>query len=127
MLLGICALSALILILYLFALEYYLYWTVWWYDVMLHFLGGIIIGAVLVWILARFFPQSMSLRRMLTVVVMTALTIGLGWELFEYSAGMMGGGGNLIKDTIIDLCMDVLGSIAAYLIVYRITRKHFIK
>src|SRR5688572_29626513 len=61
----ICALLALILILDLFALEYYLYWMLWWYDIMMHFLGGVIIGSGVLWFLDQFFSGKISLKHAL--------------------------------------------------------------
>ncbi|HEY4508106.1 MAG TPA: hypothetical protein VJJ55_00430, partial [Candidatus Paceibacterota bacterium] len=40
------------------AIVFSLYWTLWWYDILLHFLGGIFIGLLVLWVrfLSGYFP-----------------------------------------------------------------------
>lgn len=45
------------------------------------------------------------------------LLVGLGWEVFEYMAGISIVDSDFFADTLIDLCMDILGAVIGYGIV----------
>jgi glycopeptide antibiotics resistance protein len=88
----------------LFAFEHYLYWKLEWYDVFMHLLGGVALGAFLAGFLARFRP-------LLYLVLFYGLVIA--WELFEYYFGIPRES-NYVFDTALDLLMGTLGALAAY-------------
>ncbi len=90
----------------LLAFEYYLYWRFWWYDVMMHFLGGIAIGTFLI-------ALSKQPRPRLYAALFAAIAIG--WEVFEYFFGLPREK-NYVLDTATDLVMDTLGATVVYLI-----------
>lgn len=97
-------LCAALAALHLWALDAYLYWQYPWFDVLIHFLGGLAIGAFVVGLLVHFRPR-------LYIAILAATYIG--WELFEVVAGVPREA-NFIFDTTLDLLMDTLGGIAAY-------------
>jgi len=66
----------LLVILNGFAYKYFWYWHYPWGDVPMHFLGGITLGAFLVW----FGGDKVAWQTVLGLV----LLVGLGWELFEF-------------------------------------------
>ena len=52
----------------------------------------------------------------LLAAILGTIVVGLGWEVFEYSAGItFNTVGNHALDTVKDLVMDILGGYAAYL------------
>jgi cytochrome c oxidase subunit IV len=107
-LLASAVLSAIVFGLQYYALETYLYWRYVWFDVPMHFLGGVAIASLLVGFWWRFRP------------VVYALSFGLiivSWEVFEFLAGMPREA-NYAFDTALDL---LIGSSAA-IITYGIAR-----
>lgn len=103
-LLSALLLSAALAALNLFAFEYYLYWRFEWYDIFMHTLGGVALGAFLVGFLARFRPVSY-------LVLFYGLVIS--WELFEYYFGIPREA-NYVFDTALDLLMGSIGAGIAY-------------
>lgn len=87
---------------------HFLQWRFWWYDIMLHFLGGLWVGLFLVWILRR-----VEKNASLIFVVVGVLCIGIAWELFEIVIGSPRET-RYYLDTIIDLIMDVVGALLGY-------------
>jgi len=119
-LLGIAALGLLIALLQFFATEYYLYWEFWWYDVMMHFLGGAFIGASYLWALRFEFSSHSALRiPVFASAFLVVLGVGVAWEVFEYVTDSYAAV-NYTLDTILDLLMDMAGMMAAYLAFKRI-------
>ena len=95
------------------AMKFYLYWTLWWFDILTHFLGGLAIGLFVVWIISGLFPM-LSSKKLLVVGVITILVFGIGWEIFENVFGFPRSPKESYPiDTTLDLAMDVLGAVAA--------------
>lgn len=100
----------LIAVLHLSALALSLYWLYPWFDVLLHFLGGVWVFLALVWLAERFrVPYRVFL------VFLGVLFVGVGWEVFELLAGIPREA-NFVLDTSIDLLMDSLGGITGVLL-----------
>lgn len=117
--LGLAALSAAIFILNEIAAVNHLYWVYWWYDIMMHFLGGFLIGGLSAWG-ARRFDETMTFSRVVVVVLVAVALVGVGWEVFEYLTGQYAGQPGIVADTILDLVMDVLGALFAVVLFRRI-------
>ncbi|HEC32659.1 MAG TPA: hypothetical protein ENI63_00170 [Candidatus Kaiserbacteria bacterium] len=104
----------LIAVLHIIALEFFLYWIYSWFDILMHFLGGLFVVLSALW----FFFQSgyvrinQNIRNIIIVSVSSIVLIGVSWEIFEVIAGVPIED-NYILDTITDLIMDVVGTIVA--------------
>ena len=111
-------LSVLLWALNFIALDLYLYWTIGWYDIMMHFLGGLTIGALVVWFLNL---GDRSLRSFLMIFLYTMI-VGIGYEIFEYVNGITFSTQKYPVDTALDLGMDAVGATVAYLIAKQILK-----
>ncbi len=117
-------LLTMIAILHVTALEFFLYWLYPWFDIMMHFLGGLFVGLSALW----FFFQSgyvminQSIWNIIIVSVSSIILIGVGWEIFEVMAGVPIIG-NYILDTATDLVMDVIGVTVATFVFTKIYAK----
>lgn len=107
------------------------YWTFWWMDVVMHFLGGLWIGLAVIWFCfvsgrAQNLSDVMHERWVAFFLAAgAALAVGLGWEVFELKYGIIGvfPDEQIFPDTWHDLVMDTLGGIAAY---FYILKKHIL-
>lgn len=110
--------AILLVAVHLFAVTYFLYGFIWWFDIPLHFLGGLWVGLFSLWI---FFDDIKKVRvsrsvRVLIVGVVGAFTFGIAWEFFEYFVGITNNTiGNYPLDVIKDLTMDMVGGYVSYL------------
>ncbi|MDP2705104.1 MAG: hypothetical protein U1D31_01495 [Patescibacteria group bacterium] len=103
----IVCVGLLVAIVQFLADKFFLYWQWWWLDVVTHFLGGIFVAALFIWAYAFFLKKTPGLLPTLLVV----LAVGILWELFEYSTGMMRTDmEGYAFDTVSDIIMDVLGA-----------------
>lgn len=82
-----------------------LYWIFPWLDLATHFLGGLWSALFFYWVAAvlRLPPSPVH-------VVALVLVLGVAWEVFELSFGISSAT-DYALDTLIDLCMDVVGAI----------------
>jgi uncharacterized BrkB/YihY/UPF0761 family membrane protein len=79
-----------------------LYFIFYWYDILLHFMGGLAVTLIIVWLSRR----KVSWWK----ISLIALCIAIGWEWFEYYFGIALLPGELYRaDTSIDIVMDCLG------------------
>jgi hypothetical protein len=99
----------------------HLYWTFWWFDIVVHFLGGVWIAATGFWVyymsLWRGGTPPVRVIRFFAVTVFCSVIVGVLWELFEYGAGLtfVLPGVDYQTDTLADIGMDVVGGLCAYL------------
>ena len=115
----IIGLGLLISIFHYLALKLFLYWTTDWFDVLMHFLGGFLIGLIMIAFIKRIHvnEEMPSKKLLFTAVILGVLVIGLTWELWEIFVGFT----DVLKDqvdTMIDLVMDLIGGIVATLYYY---------
>ncbi|MCK5021949.1 MAG: hypothetical protein KAR54_01740 [Candidatus Pacebacteria bacterium] len=98
----------------LMAFKYFFYWRFWWYDIVMHFTGGLWIALLGYYLF--FFAGFAGLGRKIIksdsvfwVTFVFVLTIGILWELFELIATSFDLPLNYFFDTGLDLIMDMLG------------------
>ena len=102
--------------LHFIAEAFYLYWTIWWLDIIVHLLAGFSGGLVIAW----FFGPTSTLKSTMLILA-GMLIIGIAWEVLEYIL-------NLIQpihywqDTIFDLIADMAGAILICIYLYIIER-----
>lgn len=109
---------ALLGVMHLLASIFYFYWTIWWFDNAMHFLGGLSIAFFMLWIIHAlgFFGNKVpSLLKIILTVFLSVLTIGAAWEVFEYIFGIANPsvGQSYARDTAYDLTFDLLGALLA--------------
>lgn len=102
--------------------KFYWYSAIWWSDMPMHFLGGLWLGLILIWL---FNFQDLSLR-LISKIILGVFLIGVGWEFFEFVFN------NYIAknqfntlDTISDIFFDLAGG--SFAILYFLKRIMFPK
>jgi len=106
--------------LHLIGTFYNFYWNSFWFDALMHFLGGLAMGLLFLWLwfASGFFEKSLPTKREAMVAALTfAMLIGIGWEVFEYVYGIaVPVGANYPVDTFHDLVFDFVGGVGAGLL-----------
>lgn len=106
--------------LHILALEFSLYWLYPWFDIMVHFLGGLFTALFALWLFfeSGYVRINNNVQNALLVAGVSILVIGIGWEIFELVAGVPIED-NFVLDTTIDLIMDVLGAgVAVFIFIH---------
>lgn len=86
------------------AIEEHIFWVFVWFDVFMHFLGGLALGVLGVGLLKE--------RRVVLFAVGLAVAF-VAWEVVEYVWGVPREA-NYALDTSIDFVMDTLGALVAF-------------
>ncbi len=115
-----------ILVLDLLAFRFFFYWKFWWFDIVMHFLGGFWVAMLGYYILylsdyKERFKNIIQKYSYLTTSLIFVLSIGILWELFEAGLGSYLKQGYL-SDTILDLIMDMSGWLVAYIYIQYIQK-----
>lgn len=99
---------------------YSFYWNSFWFDALMHFLGGLSMGLIFLWLwhVSGLFEKSLPTKREAMISALAfAMLVGIGWEIFEYAYGIaVMVGGNYPVDTFHDLFFDFVGGVGAGLI-----------
>lgn len=89
------------------------YWGMRWFDMPMHFAGGVWLAGVAVW--WRYYRNvrvRASFLQILTTATIATIGIGLLWEVFEACVSLLTTGYiNEIPDTLGDLLFDIIGGI----------------
>lgn len=109
-------LSILVAVLHYIALTLYFYWTISWFDILMHLLGGYLIGLIALYLLVNFLDKEIISNRKISLILVLSfvLIIGLGWELWEVFMNFT----DILEDrldTAIDIVMDTIGGYFAFL------------
>lgn len=113
----ICVLI-LILFLHKYAIEYHFYIKYWFYDIIMHFLGGVGL-AMSIYCISVFFNLSF-INNSLSRIILLSVLLGIFWEIFEVVYDVLGfpfGTAHYYFDTTKDLIMDTLGATAVWLFI----------
>ncbi len=121
MLIGLLVTAGAVFVLNKIGMAHHLYWRFWWYDVMMHFLGGVAVGGFAAWAAAYHWP-NLSHRRILYAGLIGIAVVGIGWEFFEFFTDQYIGQANIAADTMQDLIMDTIGTVIAWFALTRVIR-----
>lgn len=101
-----------------FALTFFLYWKIWWFDIVMHFFGGITV-ALGIFTLKDIFRQIPERLLYVVPVMAGVIIIILSWEIFEYYFGLFAGDGYVL-DTAIDLAMGLTGGFLGFVLGHKL-------
>jgi hypothetical protein len=98
------------------AIVYHWYWIWRWLDIPVHFVGGLWIGlmALYLWLYVRT-PEKCAMKNPFVVALVAGLVMGVLWEGYEAVLWQLGPGFPVgyWTDTGLDLVMDLLGALVA--------------
>lgn len=91
-----------------------LYWFLWWYDGLLHFMAGVVLGLTYVYFLSLIHPNRSRFTNLFLFTAWVA-AIGIGWEVFEYVFDISSSIEGYALDTATDIVADTIGAIFGYI------------
>ena len=101
------------------ALHFFLYWKYNWFDIPMHFLGGLCVA--LGFAILPYFRVTLPERyTTFLAYVAVVLIVGLSWEVFEIASGVNVIDEYFVGDTILDIIMDLFGGWVGYTLYKRI-------
>ena len=116
------ALIATIALLHILAIEFSLYWLLWWFDLPVHFFSGLWVSLLSLWIYFRsgYIKKPVQSRRRAFIVAATSIfVISVSWEFYEVIIGIPIEK-DYVQDTVVDLIMDTLGALTGFIYYVRV-------
>ena len=120
----------LVLVLHLFLLFFDVYRILPWFDMPIHFIGGVSVSMTYFFILKYLQKENYlkisSLIRIIFVFALVSLT-AVSWEFFEFSAEYLTGF-NLqgsLNDTMVDLFLGLFGGLLAVIFLEAKFKRYF--
>jgi hypothetical protein len=93
------------------ASSFYLFWTVMWFDMIMHFLGGFMLSLIVAFIVSQ---KSISYKNLLKYCIIFSVIGGFLWEIFELSFHITFiHDHNYFSDSGMDMTMDTFGALLA--------------
>lgn len=107
-----------LLITHVIALELYLYWSIWWMDIIMHLLGGI--WLVCAWRTLIDFEYISKNRWSLKLMLPVLFGVMVLWEVFGVyvEQGFKDG---YVTDTVGDLVCGIVGALVGFWLLKRIS------
>ncbi|MBY0376433.1 hypothetical protein K2P96_00455 [Patescibacteria group bacterium] len=100
--------------------NFFWYYTVWWFDMLMHFLGGLWVGLFFSYV----FFGTIDTKRFIFKVIAYLFVVGVLWEIFEFATNnVIGHDPFNILDTVSDLFFDLAGGFFA---LFYITKKYLV-
>lgn len=106
-------LLVLVAMLDLVGIYLYLYWTVWWFDMVTHFLAGGVVGLATLLAWQKFsIIKDEKMSKIIWSAIIAGLIVGLLWEGFElyFDLTSFSDGVVYVTDTVSDLILDTVGA-----------------
>ncbi len=104
------------------AVQHSWYWTMRWFDMPMHFAGGLWLAGMAIWFRfysGRFQVVSKSFFSFVVWGVGAALVVGFAWEVYEGVVALLTKGYiNAMSDTYADLGFDILGGLVVAVVVW---------
>ncbi|HRH25516.1 MAG TPA: hypothetical protein PLD99_00985 [Parcubacteria group bacterium] len=92
---------------------YFLYWGLSWFDMLMHFLGGVTLALFFIWgyYYSGFLSRNVTSDKLYFFkIICLVMLVGLGWEVFEFYFDIAHPTrGKYYEDTFLDLFFDFLG------------------
>lgn len=102
----------------LFSLEYRWYQEFFWFDMPMHFLGGLASFLLLVYLMHEKCANHHFHKSFLVKILFLALAVGVAWEVYEYLAQIIISHDRWnYVDTLSDLLFDTIGGILGLLLI----------
>ena len=106
--------------LHLSALFFYLYWSYWWFDIVMHFTTGLAGGLIVYWVISEFnskyFPAEPRAAYYFVTVVVCVLILAMFWEALEFLTDQTQSHEGYLLDSLIDTTVALIGSCIAVFI-----------
>jgi len=107
----------ILLVLHLIAMKFHLYWLFDWFDILMHGLGGIVVGLFMAALLVKVKPVlKKHLGLFIFLILAGTVLVGLLWESLELFLDLYMKTTihqPSVSDTILDLIMDGAGALVA--------------
>ena len=102
------------------------YISIWYFDMPMHFLGGVFVGLLSIY-LSKYIKLdffNLNFKKQLLYIFLFTLIVGVGWEIFEFIFNNVIGGQYFnTLDTISDICFDLAGGFFSFLYIVKKNRK----
>jgi hypothetical protein len=122
--------QSLFLVIFIFILNkvanlFFWYTSIVWFDMLMHFLGGVFVALAVGSVLAGYLKNTEN-KKVFWIILASVLVVGLGWEVFEFSVQEIVKVTGLadVPDSVSDLFFDALGAAAGTFFVIRAKNKY---
>lgn len=108
----------------LVAVKLYWYYSIWYFDMITHFWGGLCLGLAFIWLFSFQNSSSRISLKLAIKIILGVLLIGVIWEIYEVLVNNVFAQNPFnTLDTISDIFFDLSGGICAILYIWKKMQK----
>ena len=108
------------------ALRFYWYYSVWYFDIIMHSLSGFWVSLFFIYVFSMKDTGNPNFRFFFKVLVAT-LFVGIFWEFYEYFLNVVSFTFFDLWDTVFDIFFDLVGGLCAILYIWKKQQKKQLK
>jgi hypothetical protein len=112
-------LVTIIAIVHALALSFNWYFYVWFLDIPVHFIAGAWVALFVWWIVRDCLHHTVLGAQEIVFLLISALFVGMAWEVFEVYAGLIGTLRHDFMDSCKDVVVDMLGALGAVYCIWK--------
>lgn len=112
---------AVLALLHFLALEWALYWRLWWFDIVMHFFGGMV-AALGFFTIKDFFRAIPDRLQYFVPIISGVIIVALLWELFEIYIGVPYTEAEFARDMLFDIAFGIMGGFAGFIVGHSIRK-----
>lgn len=87
---------------------YFWYWRFWWFDLFMHFTGGVSVALLVLYLYKNFkLKEKISVA---SAILFVTITISVLWEIMEFLIDANLFSGNYFVDTLTDIFIALTGA-----------------
>jgi len=104
-------LSIVLFVCHIYAIKYFLYWYYPWLDLVNHFIGGVVIALLSIFLFSNNYKEKIFIYLICGFVA--PLVIAVLWECFEFMTGLTFASSKYLFDTITDILFALIGGLSS--------------
>ncbi len=111
-----------IFVVHVLASKFYWYYSIWYFDMPMHFLGGFWSGLFIILLLSYKNLLDGKMSGSILKIILGVLLIGISWEIFEFSANSYFVKNLFVAnrlDSVSDIFFDLSGGLVAILYYFK--------
>ncbi len=106
--------------------SFYWYVSVWWFDMLMHTIGGVFVTIVAAALLWRRHVRMLPIRETYITLLLSIFIIALAWEYYEYALQIYSRNdmSSDIADSLSDIVCGMIGGTIATRVVLMLKRRY---
>jgi hypothetical protein len=116
LLLSIFALAFVFGLMHVISTRFYLFWTTWWADKLMHLAGGVVLAMFVIWLVYSFGEAvAQDKKKLFGIAFLCVMLIMVVWKVLERKFGIADSTQGYSLDFFLDFLASAIGACLGWL------------